>query len=254
MLSDDQSRRYLRHILLREVGAQGQQALLGARVCVVGVGGLGGPVVQYLAAAGVGHLTLVDPDTVDLTNLQRQVQFRTVDIGAGKAAIAADMARAINPGIAVVAITGAVDAANAARIVAGADLVVEGVDRFETRFELAAACMAARIPLLSGAIGRFEGQVALFEPFAGDLPCYGCLVPAPPPREDVMTCAEEGVLGPVAGVVGSMLALEAVKRIVGIGPSLAGHLVVFDALTGGARRVGLPRDPQCAFCATLPRD
>ncbi|MBI1391334.1 MAG: molybdopterin-synthase adenylyltransferase MoeB [Alphaproteobacteria bacterium] len=253
MLSASDTQRFLRHLVLREVGAQGQQALLAARVVMVGAGGLGGPVIQYLAAAGVGRIDVVDNDRVDLTNLQRQVQFATADIGKLKAERAAELIRAINPNAVAKAFPEKLDDGNAVRLIAGADLVVDGVDDFETRFALNRASMAARVPLLSGAIGRFDGRISLFAPFDGDLPCLGCLMPESPPHAEVLNCAEEGVLGPVAGVVGTMLALEAVKLIVGIGRSLAGDLIIYDALDNVARRVRLPRDPQCAHCGKLDR-
>ncbi len=253
MLTPDQTERYLRHIVLKEMGAQGQQALLAARVVIVGAGGLGGPVLSYLAAAGVGRIAIVDDDAVELSNLQRQIHFQTEDVGAGKVERAAASARAINPTIEIEPVAARLDDANASDIIAGADLVIDGVDSFEARYALNRACMGARVPLLSGAIGRFDGVIGLFAPYEGDLPCYGCFMPGAPPREEVLNCAEEGVLGPVAGVVGTMMALEAVKRLAGIGPSLVGHLLLYEGLSNTARRVRLRRDPQCPHCAHVGR-
>jgi len=243
--------RYLRHILLKEIGAQGQRKLLSARVLIVGAGGLGAPLVQYLAAAGVGALTIADDDSVSLSNLQRQVIYGVADVGASKAGRAREAALRINPDIAVEAIALRIGAGNADRL-DGYDLIVEGVDSFDARRALNEAALARRIPLLSAAVGRFEGQVALFKPWAGaDFGCYACLVP----DDAAMAggCEEEGVLGPLVGVVGSLAASEAVKEIVGFGDSLAGALLRHDALSGETRRLRRPRDPACAFCAAVAR-
>lgn len=254
MLDADARDRYLRHILLKEVGAQGQQKLLAARVLVVGAGGLGSPVVQYLAAAGVGVLGISDDDRIELSNLQRQTIYRDEDVGASKVDRAAAFARALNPQVKTVAHGERLGRDNAASIVGAYDLVVEGVDSFDARFAINAACIERRRPLVSAAIGRFAGQLSVFKPWAGaDLPCYRCLVPAAPPREAEVNCAEEGVVGPLAGVVGSMAALEAIKEIVGAGDSLAGRLFVFDGLASTARTVTLPRDPDCPDCGGLDR-
>ena len=253
-LNDGERARYLRHILLKEVGAQGQLRLKSAHVAIVGLGGLGAPIVSYLAAAGAGCLRLIDPDTVDLSNLQRQTLYATGDVGAGKADAAAAFARRLNPEITVVAHAHALDDANAATLLAGADLIIEGVDSFAARYTASRAAMATRTPLLSAAIGRFDGQLSLFTPYAGDLPCYRCFLSEAPPREAVMTCTEEGVLGPLAGVMGSLAALEAIKTIAGFGETLAGRLLIYDGLAQRMRNVALPRDPSCADCAGLPRD
>lgn len=254
MLNADARERYLRHILLKEVGAQGQQKLLAARILVVGAGGLGSPVIQYLAAAGIGVVGVADDDVVSLSNLQRQTIYRDEDVGALKAERAASFMRALNPEIRTVTHCARLTAENAARIISGYDLVIEGVDSFASRILVNAACVRTRTPLVSSAIGRFEGQVSLFKPWAGaELPCYRCLVPEPPPRDAQITCAEEGVLGPIAGVIGSMAALEAIKEILGIGESLAGRLFVYDGLQSITRTVKLPRDPHCAECAGIER-
>ena len=254
MLTEDDRERYLRHILLKEMGAQGQQKLKQARVLIVGAGGLGSPILLYLAAAGVGAIGIVDDDTVALSNLQRQILYADEDVGASKAERAAEALKRLNPLIAVAAYCARLDEANAADIMTGYDIVVEGVDTFEARYAINRAAIALRKPLISAAIGRFEGQVALFKPWAGDgLPCYRCLAPEPPPRDAAATCAEEGVLGPVAGVVGAFAALETIKAICGIGDSLAGKLAIFDGLTAATRVVKLGADPQCADCATTAR-
>lgn len=254
MLDPDARDRYLRHILLREIGAQGQQKLLAARVLVIGAGGIGSPVIQYLAGAGVGHLGVADDDTVSLSNLQRQTIYRDEDIGASKADCAARFARALNPGIVVTPIVERLDAARASALFRDFDIVVEGVDTIGARFALNEASVTARTPMVSAALGRFEAQVSLFKPWAGaDLPCYRCLVPEAPPREAVLACAEEGVIGPLAGVAGSIAALEAVKEIAGAGKTLAGRLFIFDGLSLTARTVRLPRDPACSVCRSIDR-
>ena len=254
MLTDDDRERYLRHILLKEVGAQGQQKLKAARVLVVGAGGLGCPILLYLAAAGVGAIGVVDDDTVSLSNLQRQVLYADADIGLAKAERAAGALNRLNPDIAVVAYKTRLGEDNAADILAGYDLVVEGVDSFAARYAINRAAIAQRIPLVSAAIGRFEGQVSLFAPWLGPaLPCYRCLAPEAPPRDEVATCAEDGVVGPVAGVVGSLAALEAMKFICGFGETLAGRLAIFDGLGAAMRVVALRADPQCPDCKNVGR-
>lgn len=254
MLDADARERYLRHILLKEVGAQGQQKLLSARVLVIGAGGLGSAIIPYLAAAGVGHLGVADDDRVELSNLQRQTIYRSVDVGESKAERAAAFAGALNPRIEVAAHRRRLSAGDAADLIAGYDIVVEGVDSFEGRLAINDAAINARRTLVSAAIGRFEGQLAVFKPWAGaDLPCYRCLVPEPPPRETVLSCAEEGVLGPLAGVIGSMAALETLKEILGIGDSLAGRLLIYDGLASSARTVVLPRDVTCLACGGIRR-
>ncbi|MCB2112150.1 MAG: molybdopterin-synthase adenylyltransferase MoeB [Parvularculaceae bacterium] len=255
MLDADSRERYLRHILLKEVGAQGQHKLRAARVLIVGAGGLGGPILQYLAAAGVGALGVIDDDSVALSNLQRQTIFTTKDIGEAKVARAAAFANALNPGVRVIAQKEKLTAENAADHLAEFDIIVEGVDNFDARFALNTACIKARKPLVSAAIGRFEGHLSVFKPWAGaGLPCYRCLVPEAPPRDEQVNCAEEGVLGPLAGVIGSMAALETLKEILSIGDTLAGRLFVYDGLGAAARCVKLPRDPECADCSAIERD
>jgi adenylyltransferase/sulfurtransferase len=254
MMSPDARERYLRHILLKEIGAQGQQKLSGARILVVGAGGVGSPVIQYLAAAGAGRLTIADDDRVALSNLQRQTIYRDEDIGALKAERAAAFARALNPTIEATAVAERLDAARAFSLFRDHDLVVEGVDTIEARQALNEASVKARTPMVSAALGRFEAQVSLFKPWSGpDLPCYRCFVAETPPREAVLTCAEEGVVGPLAGVAGAAAALEAIKEITGAGETLAGRLFIFDGLRFMGRTVRLPRDPECSVCRTISR-
>ncbi len=234
--------RYARHLVLREVGGPGQQRLKAAHVLIVGAGGLGSPAALYLAAAGVGALTLSDDDVVSLSNLQRQVLFATADVGRSKTAAGADRLTGLNPHVTVHAAP-AVTAANVESLVAGHDLVLDGTDNFETRLLVSDACVAAGVPLVSGAIGRWTGQVGVF---AGQ-PCYRCLVPDVPP--DAETCVAVGVVGALAGVIGSMMALEAVKLITGAGEALSGRLLIYDGLNGESRTVRIGADPACPACA-----
>jgi molybdopterin/thiamine biosynthesis adenylyltransferase len=240
--SDEEVERYARHLVLRELGGPGQQKLKAARVLVVGAGGLGAPVSLYLAAAGVGTLVLVDPDAVDRSNLQRQVLYAEADLGRPKAAAAEERLMALNPNVEVEGLTVALTSENAHELVKGFDLVLDGTDDFATRFAVNQACMAAGIPLVSGAIGRWTGQVGVFS----GKPCYRCLVPEVPP--DAETCQAVGVVGALAGVVGSMMALEAVKLIVGAGEPLTGRLLIYDALAGQTRTVKIGADPECSVC------
>ncbi|MGA0603637.1 HesA/MoeB/ThiF family protein [Caulobacter sp. KR2-114] len=240
--SDEEVERYARHLVLREVGGPGQQRLKAARVLIVGAGGLGAPAALYLAAAGVGALGIVDPDTVSLSNLQRQVLYRTGDDGAPKVERAADRLAELNPHVHVEPIDEAVTADNAQALVRDFDWVLDGTDDFATRLAVNAACVAEGKTLVSGAIGRWTGQVGVF---AGR-PCYQCLVPEIPP--DAETCVAVGVVGALGGVIGSMMALEAVKLIVGAGQPLSGRLLVYDALAGESRTVRIGADPQCPVC------
>jgi len=240
--SDDEVERYARHLVLREVGGQGQQALKAARVLIVGAGGLGAPAALYLAAAGVGRIGLADADEVSLSNLQRQVLYATADVGRPKTEAAAEHLAALNPHVEVVAHPVMLNATNARALVAGYDLVLDGTDSFEARFAVNAACVAGHMPLVSGAIGRWTGQVGVF---SGE-PCYRCLVPEVPP--DAETCVAVGVVGALAGVVGAMMALEALKLITGAGQALTGRLLVYDGLAGETRTVRIGADPDCPVC------
>lgn len=253
MLSVNEQKRYLRHILLKEVGGQGQQRLKNARVMVIGAGGLGAPIIQYLAAAGIGEIGVIDDDHVDISNLQRQVIFDTANVGAPKATTAATAAAALNPEITVKPHTMRINDDNAAALLRECDVVVEGVDSFDARYVINRAAMNAATPLVSAAIGRFDGQLSVFAPHAGDFPCYRCFAPEPPPRDAVVNCAEEGVLGPVAGVMGSLAALETLKVLLHIGDPMIGRLLIYDGLSQQMRNIALPRDPKCIDCGTLPR-
>ena len=238
----DEVERYARHLLLREVGGPGQQRLRAARVLLVGAGGLGAPAALYLAAAGVGTLRIVDPDAVSLSNLQRQVIYDTADVGAPKPQRAAARLRALNPHVEVETVTAAFDEASGPALLEGCDLVLDGTDDFGVRFAVNAAAMAAGVPLVSGALGRWTGQVGVF---AGR-PCYCCLVPEAPP--DAETCAAVGVVGALAGVVGSLMALEAVKLLAGAGEPLLGRLWIHDGLAAEGRTVRVAADPECPVC------
>ena len=249
-MTPEERERYARHILLREVGGQGQQKLIAARVLVVGAGGLGSPLLSYLAAAGVGTIGMSDSDAVSLSNLQRQILFRTEDVGREKTAAAKNALAQLNPHVKVVTHP-RITQENAQEIIAAYDLVVEGIDNFAARYVLNRACLAAEKPLVSAAVGRFEGQLATFKPFAqpGVLPCYRCLVPEEPPRDQQVNCAEEGVLGAVTGVMGTLAAMEVLKELLSIGESLAGRLMIYDGLSASFRTVRLNADPACPDCS-----
>jgi adenylyltransferase/sulfurtransferase len=245
-LDEAEIQRYARHILLAEVGGIGQAKLKAARVLVVGAGGLGCPLVLYLAAAGVGTIGIVDDDLVDLSNLQRQVAHTTARIGTGKAESAGQAARAINPGVAVAAHPVRLTADNAADFIARYDIVCDGTDNFDTRYLLADACVLGRRTLVSAAVLRFEGQLSVFKPQGA--PCYRCLYAGKPPAGMVPSCAEAGVLGAVTGVMGTLQATEVLKEIMGIGKSLAGRVLIWDALDARFRTITLRADPACALC------
>jgi molybdopterin/thiamine biosynthesis adenylyltransferase len=240
--SDDEIERYARHLVLSEVGGPGQQRLKAARVGLVGLGGVGAPAALYLAAAGIGTLRLIDDDTIALSNLQRQIAFATTDVGRAKVEAGAATLTALNPHVRIEPLAERLVAANAAGLIAGCDVIIDGSDDFPTRLAVNAACVTAGIPLVSGALGRWSGQVGVF---AGR-PCYRCLVPAVPPGAE--TCARVGVIGALAGVVGSMAALEAIKRVAGAGETLTGRLLIYDGLAGTARTVAVSADPDCPVC------
>jgi molybdopterin/thiamine biosynthesis adenylyltransferase len=243
MFTADERERYARHIMLRELGGPGQQRLKAATVALVGAGGLGAPAALYLAAAGVGRLRLIDDDAVSLSNLQRQILYRSDEIGAPKVERAEAALHALNPHVAIEQRRERLTDANARALLQGADIVLDGTDDFATRFAVNAACHALGVTLVSGAVGRWDGQVAVFRK---DGPCYRCLVPEAPP--DAETCAQVGIVGALTGVIGAMMALEAIKEIAQTGQSLAGRLFIFDSLNSEARTVKLPRDPACPVC------
>ena len=240
--SDAEVERYARHLVLSEIGGPGQQKLATARVLIVGAGGVGGPAALYLAAAGIGTIGLVDDDTVSLSNLQRQILFSDADIGAPKVQAAAARLSQTNPHVVVQTHALRLTPDNAAALIAAHDLVIDGTDDFDTRFAVNAACVAAGKPLVSGALGRWAGQVAVFQ----SRPCYRCLVPEAPP--DAETCARVGVVGALTGVIGAMAALEAIKLIAGAGEPLTGRLMLYDGLAGTSRTVRVAADPACPVC------
>ncbi|MDE8347047.1 MAG: molybdopterin-synthase adenylyltransferase MoeB [Acidocella sp.] len=245
--TEDEIQRYARHILLREVGGIGQAALKAAKVLIVGAGGLGSPLALYLAAAGVGRIGLVDADRLEVSNLQRQIAFGMDDLGQPKVhGTAAAMAR-INPLIRIDQHDTRLDAGNVATLITDYDIICDGTDNFTTRFLLADACVAASRTLVSAAVLRFEGQLSTFKPHLGG-PCYRCLYPAPPPDGLVPSCSEAGVLGAVTGVMGTLQASEVLKEIMGIGTSLSGWLLIWDALETNFRKIRLRKDPACPVC------
>lgn len=246
--SDAELTRYARHIVLRELGGPGQAALRRARVLVVGAGGLGAPVCQYLAAAGVGRITLADDDRVSLSNLQRQVIFRSKDDGQPKAQAARAAMLALNPHIKVTVLERRITAADAA-LIAEHDLVIDGTDTFAARQAINAACVAAGVPLVAGAIAQWEGQVTIWDPSRG-APCMACIFPEAPAPGLAPACAEAGVVGPLPGVIGSMMALEAIKLIADAGESLRGRMLIFDGLYGENRLMKISRRADCPVCGS----
>ncbi len=253
-LSDDELERYARHIVLREVGGVGQAQLKAARVLVVGAGGLGSPLVLYLAAAGVGTIGIVDDDHVSLSNLQRQIAHRTADVGRPKTESAADAVHAINPGVAVEMHPVRFDASNAFDLIARYDIVADGSDNFATRFLVNDTAFFAKRTLVSAAVTEFDGQLATYKAYdrAGAYPCYRCLFSEPPPPGTVGSCSETGVLGAAAGVMGTLQALEVIKEIARVGESLAGRLLIYEALATRFRTVTIKPDPACALCGENP--
>ena len=259
--TDEQLLRYARHIVLPELGGIGQGKLMDASVLVIGAGGLGSPLLLYLAAAGVGRIGVVDDDVVDLSNLQRQVMHDTARVGDPKVDSARNAVARINPEVKLETHRLRFTAANAMDLVARYDLVADGSDNFATRFLVNDACHLAGKPLVSGAILRFEGQLATFKSGlrgkndgagAQDAPCYRCIFPEPPPAGLIPTCSEGGVLGAIAGAIGSLQATEILKELAGIGDSLAGWLLIYDALSTTFRKVRVKRDPACALCGDHP--
>jgi molybdopterin-synthase adenylyltransferase len=242
--SPDERERYARHILLKEIGGPGQQRLKAATVAIVGIGGLGSPAALYLAAAGVGRLRLIDDDDVSLSNLQRQIAFTSDDIGVPKVASASEAIAALNQNVDLDPRRTRITEANAAELLGGADLVLDGADDFATRFAVNAACRALGVTLISGAVGRWNGQVSTFKRGG---PCYRCLVPETPP--DAETCAQVGIVGALTGVIGSIMALEAIKEIAEAGETLSGRLLLYDGLAATSRTIALRRDPACPVCS-----
>ena len=251
-LDEAKRRRYSRHLLIPEVGEQGQQKLLDSRVLLIGAGGLGSPAGLYLAAAGIGTIGIVDDDAVDETNLQRQIVHSTERLGVSKADSAKRTIEALNPDVTVEVFKERLTSDNVDRILGeGWDVIVDGADNFPTRYLLNDASVWHRIPVVHGSIFRFEGQATVFKPHEG--PCYRCLFPQPPPPELAPSCAEGGVLGVLAGVIGSLQTNEALKLALGIGEPLVGRLLMFDALAGTFTEITLRRDPDCPVCGENPR-
>jgi molybdopterin/thiamine biosynthesis adenylyltransferase len=246
--TEDEIRRYSRHILLQDVGGIGQAKLKAARVLVIGAGGLGSPLTLYLAAAGVGSIGIVDHDRLELSNLQRQIAHTTDRIGQPKAQSAAMSAHAINPEVHIEPYDMRLDAANVTDLITRYDIICDGTDNFATRFLISDACVLARRTLVSAAVLRFEGQLSVFKPHI-EGPCYRCLYPEPPPEGAVPTCSEAGVLGAVTGVMGTLQATEVLKEILGVGETLAGKLLIWDALAARFRTVRLRADRGCASCS-----
>lgn len=253
-LSDAELERYARHVILEEIGEEGQARLLAARVLVVGAGGLGSPLLLYLAAAGIGHIGIVDDDRVDLSNLQRQVIHGVADIGRPKTASAIDAIRRLNPEIEIVAHEQRLNGANVAALIQPYDLVADGCDNFATRFILADACLAAGKTVVSAALLRFDGQLSVFKPHLGPPhPCFRCLHPIAPSDEAMPRCETAGILGALAGTMGTLQATEVVKELLGLGDSLSGRLLIYDALSTEFRKIRLPRRPDCPGCGQAHR-
>ena len=248
-LTDLQLERYARHVILDEVGEEGQARLLASRVLVVGAGGLGSPLLLYLAAAGVGTIGIIDDDHVELSNLQRQVIHSTKNVGKAKAASAAEAIAAINPDVNVEIHEARLTVANAAALLSRYDLVADGSDNFPTRYLLNDACYLGKKPLVFAALLRFDAQLSVFKAHLGEPhPCYRCLFPEAPPEDLVPRCEQAGIFGALAGSVGALQATEALKELLGLGESLSGRLLIYDGLATEFRAIRIPRDPACRLC------
>jgi molybdopterin/thiamine biosynthesis adenylyltransferase/rhodanese-related sulfurtransferase len=245
-LNESQAKRYSRHLLVPEVGEQGQIKLLDSRVLLIGAGGLGSPAAYYLAAAGVGTIGIIDADVVDESNLQRQILHNTKRIGEYKADSARETIEALNPDVKVITHIERLDESNVARIIADYDVILDGTDNFPTRYLLNDAALIAHKPVVHGSVFRFEGQLTVFKPYEG--PCYRCLYPEPPPIALAPSCAEAGVLGVLPGVIGMLQATETIKLLLGIGDPLVGRMMTYDALAGEFSELRLYRDPECPAC------
>jgi molybdopterin/thiamine biosynthesis adenylyltransferase len=249
-LTSEQRQRYSRHVLIPEIGVEGQMKLLDAKVLLLGAGGLGSPIALYLAAAGVGTLGIVDDDEVDLTNLQRQVAHTTDRVGMSKVDSAEQSIAAINPDVEVVGYKTRLDAENIMEIIDGYDVIVDGADNFPTRYLLNDASVRAQIPVVSASILGFDGQISVFKPYDG--PCYRCLYPSPPPAELAPSCGANGVLGVLPGTMGMLQATEVIKLIVGAGEPLIGRLLLYEALSETFTELKVKRDPDCPICSRAP--
>jgi adenylyltransferase/sulfurtransferase len=247
-LRDDQLDRYARHIVLREIGGEGQRRLLDSAVTVVGAGGIGSPALQYLAAAGIGRLRVIDDDIVSLDNLQRQILFGTADLGRAKVEVAREAVNRLNPDVRFTEARERLTAGNAEELLTGAGVVIDGSDNFATRLVVSDTCTALRIPLVSAAIGMFQVQIGTWRGWEAGKPCYRCFVGDAFDSDDCDTCAELGVLGAMAGIAGSFAALEAIRQVVGFGGEAAGKVHVFDGLAPGMRSLRIAKDPGCRAC------
>jgi molybdopterin-synthase adenylyltransferase len=249
-LSDAQLERFARHIVLKDIGGAGQKILLSARITIIGAGGIGSPVLLYLAAAGVGHIRVIDDDEVSLSNLQRQVIFGLSDIGKSKVETAAAKLGLINPDTQVDAVHARIDGDNASDLLANCDVVVDGSDNFKTRLIVADTCNTLQLPLVSAAIGQFHGQLATWRGWQADQPCYRCFVGDAHDPDDCDGCAEVGVLGPMVGMMGCWAAIETVRVLTGFGDDPAGKLHIIDGLAPSMRTIKMPKDPACSTCGT----
>lgn len=247
-LTDEQLDRYARHIVLKEIGGEGQRRLLGSRAAVIGTGGIGSPVIQYLAAAGVGTLRIIDDDQVSLDNLQRQILFGAADVGLRKVEVVALVVARLNPDSVVEPISKRLDSDNVGELLSGSDVVIDGSDNFATRLIVSDHTTRARIPLVSAAIGQFQAQIGTFLGWEEGKPCYRCFVGNAFDSEDCDSCSEVGVLGAMAGLAGSFAALEAVRRLTGFGADPSGKLHIFDGLKPAMRTVRILKDPRCKGC------
>ena len=248
ILSDAQLDRYARHIVLKEIGGEGQRKLLAASIAVVGAGGIGAPALLYLAAAGIGRIRVIDDDAVSLDNLQRQVLFGTGDIGRNKVEVAGEVAGRLNPGVGFEGINARLAPGNIGEMLAGLDLVLDGSDNYATRLVVSDHCTAARIPLVSAAVGQFQAQIGTFRGWQADAPCYRCFVGDAFDAEDCDSCAELGVLGAMTGIAGSFAAMEAIRAIAGFGDDPAGRLHIFEGLAPSMRTIRIVKDPACKGC------
>ena len=248
-MNDNQLLRYSRHILLDAIGIEGQTRLLAAHALIIGAGGLGSPAALYLASSGVGHITLVDNDTVDLTNLQRQIMHNSTRVGQGKAQSGQQTLHDINPDIRITALAERLAGERLQQLVNEADVVLDCSDNFATRHAVNAACVAAGVPLVAGAAIGFDGQISVFDPRRADSPCYACLFP-PDQQFEETACATMGVLAPLVGIIGSMQAAEALKLLGAFGTPLVGQLLLLDALSMEWNRIGFSRNSGCAVCGT----
>ncbi len=247
-LTDAQLDRYARHIVLKEIGGAGQARLLSAHVLIIGAGGIGCPAIQYLAAAGVGRITVVDDDVVSLSNLQRQVLYSEADVGKPKVEVAAAAAARINADVTFAAQQKRITSETSCSLLDGVDVVLDGCDNFATRLIVNDLCCAAKVPLVSAAIGQFHGQLGTFRGWEADKPCYRCFVGDAHDAEDCDSCSELGVLGAIVGLMGSFAAMEAIRVITGFGEDQAGRLQIIDGLTPSMRAIKLPKDPGCSTC------